>query len=131
MLHTRTSLITYLGIIKHNVGKDKVITTQKVIEMNSFARYELRMQTIDVKEEKKKNSYFLYFWQEKLICNTRSTIYKIWVFQKRLLIPRHLFFTDDAKILWSQENWLKFNFSSQNFSRVRIFFQIRFKSYLL
>ena len=39
----------YLGIIKHNVGKDKVITTQKVIEMNSFARYELRMQTLDVK----------------------------------------------------------------------------------
>ena len=66
----------YLGIIKHNVGKDKVITTQKVIEMNSFARYELRMQTLDVKE-KKKNSYFLYFWQEKLIYNTRSTIYKI------------------------------------------------------
>ena len=38
--------------MKHNVGKDKVITTQKVIEMNSFARYELRMQTLDVKEKK-------------------------------------------------------------------------------
>ena len=28
------------------------LTTQKVIEMNSFARYELRMQTLDVKEKK-------------------------------------------------------------------------------